>query len=61
MSDKEKRDYRVFWQHTGSLNSNTYPKQEPLMTYQEAKDASDKERESMWIRSWVIGRDGLSA
>jgi len=57
--DKDARDYRVYWQHITSYNSNTYPKQEPLMTLEEAKQASTEEFNTGYLRSYVIDRKGI--
>jgi hypothetical protein len=53
------KDFRVYWQHLETYNSGTYPKQEPLMTYEEAKKAAEEEHNKGYLRSWVIDRRGL--
>jgi hypothetical protein len=56
-----KKDYRVYWQHLETLNSDSYPKQEPLMTYEEAKKAAEEEMRKGYLRTWVIDRKGIMA
>ena len=58
--DKKKRNFRVYWQHLETLNWDTYPKYEPLFTFEEAENKALKERQTGYLRSWVIDRQGLS-
>jgi len=58
MIDKEARDFRVFWQHIETYNSDTYPKQEPLLTYEEARKAAQEEQAKGYLRTYVIDRRG---
>ena len=58
--DKKKRDFRVYWQHLVTLNWNTYPKAEPLFTFEEAEKEVLKERQTGYLRAYVIDRQGLS-
>jgi hypothetical protein len=57
--EKEARDFRVYWQHKETYNRDTYPKCEPLMTYEEAKKAVEEELNKGYLYAYIIDRSGL--
>lgn len=56
------RDYRVCYHHIEQPTYRmSYPKQEPLLTYDEAEKEVAEQKAKGWAVAWIIGRDGLGA
>lgn len=58
----ERHDFRVKCYHVSNpTNPITYPRAEPLMTWDEADAAAKAEKSKGYMVAYVIGRDGLGA